>query len=105
MWSIALLQCGGMLLRPRIDGRMIDVQTPLLHDLFEISRAERIPEVPTDAQQNDLTCEMTPFERSCVVIVLLFSSFDRIFSDEFCFCNTAPPATLQSCKQVGQFRR
>jgi hypothetical protein len=46
---------------------VIDVQTPLLHHLFEITVAERIPKVPAHAEQNDVGFEMTPFERVLIV--------------------------------------
>jgi hypothetical protein len=56
---------------------MIDTQAPFLHDFFEIARAERRPEIPTDAQQNDLCFKMTLFEWACVTILLLFSLLSR----------------------------
>lgn len=52
---------------PVIDRGVIDVQTSLPHHLFKISVAERIPKIPTDAEQNDLGFVMTPFERGRMV--------------------------------------
>jgi hypothetical protein len=50
MRTAALLQFGGIALNPALNRRVIDVQTSFLHDLFEISIAERIPEIPPGAE-------------------------------------------------------
>jgi hypothetical protein len=36
---------------------------PLGHDLFQLPEAERIPEIPADAEDDDLGFEMSPFEQ------------------------------------------
>ncbi len=62
MGSAAFLQFGSIMLYPAVDGGVIDVQTPLQHDLFQVSIAQGIAQVPVDAQQNDIGLEMTLFE-------------------------------------------
>src|SRR5215471_14262044 len=42
---------------------MIDREVPLCHDLLEISIAEREPEVPADAQNDNLGFEVSSFEQ------------------------------------------
>src|SRR6266536_2452393 len=63
MRAAALLQFGCVVLHPAIDGGVIDVQSSLEHHLLQIPVAQWIPEVPTDAQQNNLGLKVTPFER------------------------------------------
>jgi len=45
------------------DRRMGERNTPLGHHLYEISKAELEPEIPADAEDNDLPVEMAPFEK------------------------------------------
>jgi len=59
----ALLQCGSIVLNPAVNGGMVHLQTPFPHPLFPVAIAERIPQVPAYAQQNDLGFKVTPFER------------------------------------------
>src|SRR5450755_1050428 len=66
MRSASLLQFLGIALAPAVDRRMIHVQSPLPHHLFEVAIAERIPQVPAHAQQDDLGFKMTPFERTWI---------------------------------------
>src|SRR5205085_11174019 len=51
-----------IVLNPAVNGTMIDMQTPLQHDLFEVPITQRIPQIPPHAQQNDVGLEVTPFE-------------------------------------------
>src|SRR6266700_3699587 len=50
-------------LYPAKDGTMIHAQPSFDHHFFQIPIAERIAQVPAHAQKNDLSVEMTPFER------------------------------------------
>ena len=50
------------MLDPAVNGTMIDMQTPLQHDLFEVPITQRISQIPPHAQQNDVGLEVTPFE-------------------------------------------
>ncbi|HEY6406976.1 MAG TPA: hypothetical protein VIY29_05880 [Ktedonobacteraceae bacterium] len=61
---------------------MIVVQTPLEHHLFQVSVAERIPEIPADAEQNNLGLEVTPFERGGGIHEIgssRFSEYRRVY--------------------------
>src|SRR5258708_20451805 len=64
MGTATLLQFGCVALYPTVDRVLIDMQSPLAHHLLQISVAERIPEVPADTEQNNLSLEVTPFEWS-----------------------------------------
>jgi hypothetical protein len=96
MGSAALLQFWCIVLHPTIDRCMIDVQAPLEHHLFQISVAERIPEVPADTEQNDLGLEVAPFERGGVHEIgsSQFSEYRRVY------CILAIFATQPSGKSV-----
>jgi len=59
----ALLQFGSIVLHPAVNRRMIDVQTPFEHHLFQVTVAECIPQVPAYTEKNDISLEMTPLER------------------------------------------
>jgi hypothetical protein len=63
MWPTTLFQFRGVALDPTVDRGMIDMQTTFQHDFFEISITQCIPQIPPDTQQNNLSLEMTPFER------------------------------------------
>ena len=54
---------GDIVLNPAVNSGVIDMQTPFEHHLFQVAIAERIPQVPADAEENDLGLEMAPFER------------------------------------------
>src|SRR5260221_3765286 len=62
----AFVEFWGKVLDPAIDGRVIDMQSPFLHHLFQVAIAERIPQIPAHAEQNDLGFEMTPFEQAWI---------------------------------------
>lgn len=42
---------------------MVDIQIALYHHLFQISKTESKPEIPTDTQHNDFSFEMSSFEQ------------------------------------------
>jgi hypothetical protein len=42
---------------------VIHTEVPLSHDLFQLSKAERIPQVPTNTQHDDLSFEVSSFEQ------------------------------------------
>jgi len=46
-----------------VDRGVIDVQTPFERHLLQVAVAQSIPQVPTNAEQNDVGLEMMPFER------------------------------------------
>ena len=50
-------------LDPAVHRGMIDMQSPFQHDFFEISVTERVAYIPTDAQKDAISLQMTPFER------------------------------------------
>jgi hypothetical protein len=45
-----------------VDRGMIDADTPLEHEFFDMTRAQRIGQIPADPDQNDLLGEMGTFE-------------------------------------------
>ncbi len=55
-------------LDPPEDGDVIYRQPALAHHLFEISVAERVPAVPSDAQKYDGRLEVAPFERGLILL-------------------------------------
>ena len=65
----SFLSFRSILLNPAIDRGMVHVQTPLPHHLFQVAIAERISQVPADAEQNEVGFVMTPFERVLIVHV------------------------------------
>lgn len=60
-----------------IDRGVIDVQTTLEHHLLQISVAERITKVPANTEQNNLSLEVTPFERGGGIHAIVFSQFSE----------------------------
>jgi hypothetical protein len=56
----ALLQFGGIVLHPAIDGCLFHRESPFPHHLFEVAVAQRVAQVPPHAQHNDLGFEMAP---------------------------------------------
>ncbi len=64
MRSASFVQFRGIALDPAIDGGMIHLQSPFQHHFLEVAIAERIAQVPTDTQENDLGFKVTPFERT-----------------------------------------
>ncbi len=63
MRSASPVESWCVVLDPRINGRMIVMQTPFMHYLFQIAIAQRIAQIPAHTQQNNLGLEMAPFER------------------------------------------
>jgi hypothetical protein len=49
------------------DRDVINTKVPVYHDPFQLSEAERIPERPADAQDNDLGFKMVSPELRCPV--------------------------------------
>ena len=75
MRSASLLQFGGIALNPAIPGRMIHIESPFPHHFFEVARAERITQVPTDTRENDLGFKVAPFAR----VQLVHEKTPRLF--------------------------
>jgi hypothetical protein len=89
----AFVKFRGIVLDPAIDGRVIDMQSPFLHQLFQVAIAERIPQLPAHAEQNDLGFKMTPFAWAWIAhegnssIVL---EIKQSLPEHPRFCNTTP---------------
>jgi len=47
---------------PAVDGGMIHVDATFFHEFFDVTRAQRIGQIPTDSHENDLRWEMGTFE-------------------------------------------
>jgi hypothetical protein len=68
--SLQALRCGRQRLSSSgaelwtraVDGRMIDAESALSHQLFQVALAECRAQVPADAQENDLGFKVTPLE-------------------------------------------
>ena len=43
---------------------MVDVETSFPHHFFEVAVAERVAQIPAQAQENNLGFEVPPFERT-----------------------------------------
>ena len=50
-------------LHPASDRDVIHAEVALRHDLFEVSQAQAEPEIPPDAQDDDLRFEMSSLEQ------------------------------------------
>ena len=60
------LRC--IMLNPTIDRRMVHRQSAFRHHFLQVSVAERITQIPSDAKQAYFWLEVTPFERVFHVI-------------------------------------
>jgi len=58
-----LIQKGRVMLDPAPDGDMIHRNSALCHHLFQIAVAQRIPQVPPHAQNDDDIVKVSPSER------------------------------------------
>jgi len=67
---------------------MIDMQASLQHHLFEVPIAQRIAQIPPNAQENDRWLEMTPFEGILALITHERTSFPPTLTDQLFICNT-----------------
>src|SRR5262249_17109071 len=47
---------------PPVNGGVIHLYPPFLHEFFDMARAQRIRHIPADPHHNDLWGEMRPFE-------------------------------------------
>src|SRR5438046_10448594 len=82
-----------LVLNPAVNGTMIDMQTPLQHDLFEEPITQRIPQIPPHAQQKDVGLELTPSEATRAQVGHngnLFCSCPSSLADQLVICDTAP---------------
>jgi hypothetical protein len=94
----AFVQLGSIPLQPALDRGVNHLQSPFEHQFLEVAIAQRIAKVPAHTPQNDLSCEMTPFERggiaqegnSSAVLELRLS-----VAEHPPFCNTACQATSE----------
>src|SRR6185437_13342391 len=64
MRSAAPVQFWCEMLHPPIDRGMVDVETSFPHHFFEVAVAERVAQIPAQAQENNLGFEVPPFERT-----------------------------------------
>jgi hypothetical protein len=58
-----LIKFRSVALNPTPDGHVIHTDVPFRHDLFEITQAQSISKITTNAQNDDLGFEMSPFEQ------------------------------------------
>ena len=63
MRAAAAVQFRRIALNPTPDGDVVNAQVSLSHNFFKLAEAQRIPQVPADAQHNDLGLELPPFEQ------------------------------------------
>jgi hypothetical protein len=87
VWPASFLQFRCIALDPTVDGGVIDVQTPLQHHFLQIAVTERVPQIPADAQQNDVGFEMTPFEQ----VLLVYEGNSSSASIQEAELTTSPP--------------
>ena len=89
MGSASLLQFWCIVLHSAVDRGVIDVETALEHHFLQISIAERIAQIPAYAEQNNLSFNMTPFERGEVSITQIpLSRITPSLQDRHHCCNT-----------------
>jgi hypothetical protein len=63
----AFIQFRGVALHPAKHGRMIDGDASFAQELFDITVAEGIAEVPPHRAQDDLGFKVTPFEQGWII--------------------------------------
>src|SRR6266446_7051037 len=74
------------------------LQSPFPHHFFQISVTERVAQVPPDTQENDLSFEVTPFER---VLLVHENNSSEVLEEKLSlphhrpFCNTTEPVRFQ----------
>jgi hypothetical protein len=61
--AASLIQFWSIFMDPPVDCGVIDLQSPLQHDLFQISIAQGITQIPTNTQHDDFALEMAPPEK------------------------------------------
>src|SRR6266568_6812403 len=47
---------------PSVNGGVIHLHPPFLHEFFDMARAQRVRHIPADSHENNLWGEMGPFE-------------------------------------------
>src|SRR4030095_5943504 len=57
-----LLELGAIFDDPSVNGGVIHLHPALLHEFFDVARAQRVRQVPTNPHENDLWGEMGSFE-------------------------------------------
>src|SRR5262245_52888282 len=57
-----LLELGAIFDDPSVNGGVIHLHPPFLHEFFDIARAQRVRHIPADPHQNNLWGEMGTFE-------------------------------------------
>jgi hypothetical protein len=67
MRSAALLQFRCIVLHPAIDRGMVNMLPPFQHHFFHVSVAERVAQVPTNTEQNNLSFEVSLFEKGAII--------------------------------------
>jgi hypothetical protein len=103
MGATTPFQLWSILLNPSRDRRMINVQSPLQHHLFEVAIAERIPQIPAHTQQNDLGLKMTPFERTRMAHAGNSSAvleYSRVYQSTGMFATEPLQKRLDFCAQL-----
>jgi hypothetical protein len=61
--TAAAVEFGRVPLYPAPYRDVIDAEVPLSDDLFELTQAQRVPEVPPDAKHDHVGFEVSPFEQ------------------------------------------
>ena len=62
-----LIQNGSIMLDPAPNGYVVQGQAPFRHPLFQVAVAERVPQIPLDAQNDNHVLEVSPPEQSLAV--------------------------------------
>src|SRR5262249_16428087 len=57
-----LLELGAIFDDPSVNGGVIHLHPPFLHEFFDMARAQRVRHIPADPHQNNLWGEMGTFE-------------------------------------------
>src|ERR1700730_14397307 len=70
-----LIQNGRIALDPSPDGDMIHQEPALRHHLLQISVAERVPQIPPDAQNDDDFLEVPPPEQRRPLFLVTVSPY------------------------------
>src|SRR5215467_2536882 len=62
MRSSSLIQFWGVALNPSPDRRMVNLQASLHQQLLHFAIRKGVSKIPADGTENDLECEVPPFE-------------------------------------------
>jgi hypothetical protein len=89
----AVVKLWGLGLDPAVDGARIDLDPSLGHDLLEVAVAQRVGQIPADAEQDHRTEKVAAFEGGRVAHLL---SLEMVLEAGGNLCNSVFPSPPSS---------